>query len=102
MSGARAFRTAIETMTTSSIFAPALAFAVCLALVGCVSAPDTGPSPVVRTRAPVGYDTAIRNYFAFKKMAPQKNTEINVGTPEPGGCPLDGRITSSRGWGIPA
>jgi hypothetical protein len=88
-------------MATSSTFAAALACSFCAVLLGCASAPPPGPSPVVRTRAPVGYASAIRNYFAFKRLAPQKNTEIMVGKPEPGGCPLDGRITSSRGWVIP-
>jgi hypothetical protein len=88
-------------MKLYSAFRPAAAAAFFVVLAGCASAPDPSLSAPVRTRAPVGYQNTIDNYFAFKNPGTRKNTEINIGKPEPGGCPLDGYVTSRRGWVVP-
>ena len=73
---------------------------VCAALVGCASTePET--KGVVRARAPQGYDKTIASYFAFKVRSPKNNVEISVDKPEPSDCPLDGYLTSARGWVVP-
>src|SRR5215203_2739601 len=75
--------------------------ALCGAVVGCAGSPEQGPATPVRARAPQGYEQAITNYLAFRIRGEQKNAEINIGAPEPGGCPLDGSLASSRGWVVP-
>ena len=88
-------------MKHHSAFGSALASILCAVFAGCASAPDPTPPAPVRTRAPVGYEKTIDNYFAFRNPGTRKNTEINIGKPEPGGCPLDGYVTSRRGWVVP-
>jgi hypothetical protein len=73
---------------------------VCAALMSCASS-ESEPAGVVRGRAPQGYDKTIASYFAFKVRAPKNNVEISVDKPEPSDCPLDGYITSARGWVVP-
>ena len=68
-------------------------------LAACASSEPAAPT-VVRARAPVAYEKTINNYFAFRPR-PQKNTRINVASPEPGDCPLDGTPSSIRGWVVP-
>ena len=79
----------------------ALTAALLAAVAGCASAPEPTAPVVVRTRAPVGYDKAIKDYFAFRMPEPQSNVEISVGKPEPGACPLGLRRNSERGWVVP-
>src|SRR3982750_1634011 len=79
----------------------AMASAVCAALSGCASTEDAGPSPVLRTPPPQGYEKAIDNFLAFKIRVPQDNAAISVGPPEPGACALGGYSASSRGWVVP-
>lgn len=87
-------------MDVLSAFRIVWPMAVCAALVACASAgPD--PAGVVRGRAPQGYEKTINSYFAFKVRNPRKNVEIGVDKPEPSDCPLDGYITSTRGWVVP-
>ena len=45
----------------------------------------------------VASEKTINNYFAFRRR-PQKNTRLNVASPEPGDCPIDGTPSSIRGW----
>ena len=75
--------------------------ALCVVLASCVSTEAPESPTVARTLAPQDYQKTITSYFAFKIRGPQKNTEISFGEPEPSGCPLDGYITSSRGWVVP-
>jgi hypothetical protein len=79
----------------------AAASALCMVLAGCARDVEPTTSAVVRSRAPVGYASQIKSYFGFKIPGSAKNAEITVGKPEPGGCPLDGHITSRRGWVVP-
>ena len=44
----------------------AVSSAFCAILSGCASTEDAGPSPVLRTAPPQGYEKAIENFFAFK------------------------------------
>ena len=74
--------------------------AVCAGLVACAST-QPEPAGVVRARAPQDYEKTVTNYFAFKVRGPTKNVEIGVDKPEPSDCPLDGYITSTRGWVVP-
>jgi hypothetical protein len=82
-------------------FRLATASSVCAVLVACAGTEESAKPPIVRTRAPQGYEKTITNYLAFRIRGPQKNSEISVGAPEPGDCPLDGYLTSSRGWVVP-
>ncbi len=79
----------------------AMASAFCAVLNGCASTEDAGPSPVLRTAPPQGYEKAIDNFFAFKIRAPQDNAAISVSAPEPGACALGGYSASNRGWVVP-
>jgi hypothetical protein len=88
-------------MNLYSSFKIVRTLAVCAAVVACAST-EPEPAGVVRGRAPQGYDTTIASYFAFKVRAPKNNVEISVDKPEPSDCPLDGYITSARGWVVPA
>jgi hypothetical protein len=83
-----------------SSFRLATSATVCAALVACASAVDPAPT-VIRTPAPQGYEKTITNYFAFRIRGSQKNAEVGFGAPEPGACPLDGYVTSTRGWVVP-
>ena len=74
---------------------------LCVALVACAGTAEPPATTVVRTPAPQGYQKTIDNYFAFKIRNPQKNAQINVSRPEPGGCALDGHASSIRGWVVP-
>jgi hypothetical protein len=79
----------------------ALASMFAAVLGGCASTDDAGPSPVLRTPPPQGYEKAIDNFFAFKIRGSQDNAAISVGAPEPGACALGGYSASSRGWVVP-
>ena len=69
---------------------------------GCATGPAPEPvSTVVRTRAPVNYQQSISTFFDVTMPAPQKNREINIGKPQPGGCPMGGYASSERGWVVP-
>ncbi len=85
----------------SSIFNSALSSALCAALVACASTSEPASPNAGRGRAPQGYDKTITSYFAFKVRGPKNNVEISVDRPEPSDCPLDGYITSTRGWVVP-
>ena len=74
---------------------------MCLALVACVNTTEPAPPTAVRTRAPQGYENTITSYFAFKIPGPKNDVDISVDKPEPSACPLDGYITSTRGWVVP-
>ena len=86
-------------MNSSAPFGSAIASLACAALVACATAEPPNPEPV-RTPPPRAYEKTIHNYLAFK-VRPPKNAEINVGQPEPGACPLDGQLSSARGWVVP-
>jgi hypothetical protein len=88
-------------MNLLASFRFATASTLCALLVACAGTEESVTPPIVRTRAPQGYEKTITNYLAFRIRGPQKNTEISVGAPEPGDCPLDGYLTSSRGWVVP-
>jgi hypothetical protein len=74
--------------------------ALCAALAACQTTADQAPSAPVRARAPQGYEKAITNYLAFRIRGSQKDAEVNIGTPEPGTCTLDG-FNTTRGWVVP-
>jgi len=59
------------------------------------------PPPVVRARPPVNYEKSIVSFFDLTIKGPQRNRELDIGKPEPGGCPVGGHITSQRGWVVP-
>jgi len=88
-------------MNLFSTFKLASSSALCAALVGCQTTAEQAPPTPVRTRAPQGYEKAITDYLAFRIRGPQKNAEINIGTPEPSGCAVDSFANSSRGWVVP-
>jgi hypothetical protein len=68
---------------------------------GCAStAPPAAPS-IVRTRPPVNYVQAIGTYFDASIAGSQKDRQLNIGKPEPGGCPMGGYANSERGWVVP-
>lgn len=77
-----------------------LALASCAGLVACATGPDLASPAVSRTPPPQEPEKTINNFFAFKLPAPQKNTNIGVGEPEPGDCAL-GYGSSMRGWVVP-
>jgi hypothetical protein len=82
-------------------FARAVVSASCIALLaGCASTPPEAP-PVVRAPAPSNYQKSIVNFFDLTIKGPQRNRELDIGKPEPGGCPVGGTITSQRGWVVP-
>jgi hypothetical protein len=87
-------------MSLFSSFNLASFSALCAALVACANTTEPA-STVVRTRAPQRYEETITSYFAFKIRGPKNNVEISVDKPEPSECPLDGYITSTRGWVVP-
>jgi hypothetical protein len=87
-------------MNLFSTFKRASSLAFCVALAACATT-EQAPSAPVRTRAPQGYEKTITNYLAFRIRGPQSDAEINIGTPEPGGCALDSFVNSSRGWVVP-
>ena len=82
-------------MRIGSILAAAL-------VAGCAStpAPEATPS-VVRSRAPANYENTVTNFFDLTIRGPQPNRVLTIGKPEPGGCPIGGRVTSERGWVVP-
>ena len=82
-------------------FGPLSSAALCLVLAACAGSAEPPAPAVVRTPPPQGYEKTIHNYFAFKIRSPQKNAQINVARPEPGGCALDGHFNSIRGWVVP-
>ncbi len=82
-------------------FTRATSAAMCAVLVACAGSPAPAPSTSVRTRPPQGYEKTITSYFAFRIRGPRKNAEIIVDKPEPGDCPLDGDLSSRRGWAVP-
>ena len=66
---------------------------------GSTRAPET--STVVRARAPANYENTITNFFDLTIRGPQPNRVLSIGKPEPGGCPIGGRVTSELGWVVP-
>jgi hypothetical protein len=90
-----------EKMNLLSSFRLATSSAWCAALLACAGGGEPAPATVVRTLPPKGYEKTITHYLAFRIRNPQKNSEISIGQPEPGGCPLDGYLTSARGWVVP-
>jgi hypothetical protein len=84
-----------------SAFLSTSASTLCLALAACTTTVPPTTSEVLRSRVPTGYQATIANYFSFKQPGWRKSSEINIGKPEPGGCPLGGTVTSSRGWVVP-
>jgi len=56
---------------------------------------------VSRSPAPANYEKSIVNYFDLTIRGPQRNRELDIGKPEPGGCPVGGHISSQRGWVVP-
>ena len=82
--------------------AAAFAFVSCIALLaGCGSSSPPPAPPVSRAAAPVNYEKSIVNYFDLTIKGPQRNRELDIGKPEPGGCPVGGQATSAYGWVVP-
>jgi outer membrane lipoprotein SlyB len=79
----------------------AAALAAALLIAGCASAPVQEAPVVVRSRAPVNYETTITNFFDLTIRGAQPNRVLTFGKPEPGGCPLGGHVTSALGWVVP-
>ena len=94
----RRFSTTILAMS----FKPAVA-SVCVVvlLAGCAGSPEPAEPAVSRAPAPMNYQKSIVNYFDLTIRGPQRNRELDIGKPEPGGCPVGGHITSQRGWVVP-
>ena len=84
------------------ILKPAAAFVSCIALLaGCGSSSPPPAPPVSRAPAPANYEKSIVNYFDLTIKGPQRNRELDIGKPEPGGCPVGGHATAQRGWVVP-
>lgn len=78
-----------------------VAILVACLLAGCASRSNIGtPGEVVRSKAPVNYESTISNYFDLTVRGPQTNRELIVGNPERGTCPL-GRGNGMVGWVVP-
>jgi hypothetical protein len=88
-------------MNLLSSFRLATSSSLCAALVACAGSGEPASPAVSRTPPPQGYEKTITNYLAFKIRGSQKNAVLSFGPPEPGPCPLDGYISSSRGWVVP-
>jgi PBP1b-binding outer membrane lipoprotein LpoB len=63
----------------------AAALAAALLIAGCASAPVQEAPVVVRSRAPVNYETTITNFFDLTIRGAQPNRVLTFGKPEPGG-----------------
>ena len=74
--------------------------AAAMGVAGCRTAPVEVPT-VVRARPPLGYQKSITSYFDLKIKGPQPNRVLDIGPPEPGGCPVGGRPNSAHGWVVP-
>jgi len=79
----------------------AAALLAALLIAGCAGTPVQEAPVVVRSRAPVNYETTITNFFDLTVRGPQPNRVLTFGKPEPGGCPLGGHVTSALGWVVP-
>jgi hypothetical protein len=85
----------------SMFIKPAVAsFACVVLLAGCASPVMEAPI-IARAPPPNNYQKSIATYFDLTIKGPQKNRELDIGKPEPGGCPVGGHITSQRGWVVP-
>ena len=71
-----------------------------MGVAGCRTAPVEVPT-VVRARPPLDYQKSITSYFDLKIKGPQPNRVLDIGPPEPGGCPVGGRPNSAHGWVVP-
>jgi len=95
-------RTSSRLVFKSMNFKPAAVSLSCLALLAGCAGTSSPPQPVVsRAPAPVNYEKSIVNYFDLTIRGPQRNRELDIGKPEPGGCPVGGHISSQRGWVVP-
>jgi hypothetical protein len=68
---------------------------------GCASTREPEVPVPVRTRAPTSYEKTITNFFDLTIRGAQPNRILTFGQPEPGGCPVGGRVTSELGWVVP-
>jgi hypothetical protein len=72
-------------------------------LSGCASwwqpAPET--SNIVRTRAPVNYETTIANYFDFNVVDDPSQRKLVFAAPEASTCALFGGAGSHQGFVVP-
>ena len=94
----RVFSTSILSMNLK----PAAASLSCLALLaGCAATSEPSAPVISRAPAPQNYEKSIVNYFDLTIRGPQRNRELDIGKPEPGGCPVGGHISSQRGWVVP-
>ena len=71
---------------------PALASIACIALLAGCAAPVQEAPVISRAAPPANYQKSITNYFDLTIKGPQKNRELDIGKPEPGGCLLADRI----------
>jgi hypothetical protein len=67
---------------------------------GCTTTAPEAPQ-VIRARPPTHYEKSISNFFDLRIKGPQPNRVLNIGKPEPGGCPVGGRPNSAHGWVVP-
>ena len=80
---------------------PAVSSIACIALLaGCASQVQEAPI-IARAPPPANYQKSITNYFDLTIKGPQKNRELDIGKPEPGGCPVGGQVSSAHGWVVP-
>jgi hypothetical protein len=71
-------------------------------LLAACSSPTVLDAPIpVRGRAPVNYEKSITNFLDLTIRGPQPNRVLTFGKPEPGGCPVGGRVSSELGWVVP-
>ena len=96
--GRAGFWTSILTMRLAS----AVAVGSCIALLAACASTSAPETPrVIRAPPPANYEKSIVNFFDLTIKGPQRNRELDIGKPEPGGCPVGGAITSQRGWVVP-
>ena len=70
-------------------------------LAGCASAPVAEAPTIVRSAAPVNYESAVTNYFDFMVRGPQSNRSLSIGAPEPSDCVMRGGGGAYAGWVVP-
>ena len=96
--GRAGFWNSILTMRLAS----AVAVGSCIAVLAACASTSAPEAPrVIRAPPPTNYEKSIANFFDLTIKGPQRNRELDIGKPEPGGCPVGGTITSQRGWVVP-
>jgi hypothetical protein len=85
----------------NTLIRTALSLAVLAVLAACSSTPVAPPPSVVRTAAPVNYESSITNYFDFMIPGPQTSRSLTIGVPQPSDCVMRGGGGNYAGWVVP-